>query len=160
LGAIVGILFEFLQHSYFCLPDQFIKRHKSSTACFELNVFGYRMGKQHQFWFTVALVTLNALVLNFRVSSWGRAATLIYNMKFVWLVVYFISGPLYVAIIVPLVRAVDCTTTPMIDGVIQQSSVPVLRWDPSLGACWQTEHSRLGVVRFGLVNFTSIVRPT
>lgn len=148
LGAIGGILFEFVQHSYFCLPDQYIKRHTSATAVFELNIFGYRVGKQHQFWFTVGLVAFNALVLNLRVSIWGRAAHVLYNMSFVWLAVYFISGPLYVAIIVPLVRAVDCTTSPTIDGKVQDTSVPVLRWDPSLGACWQTEHTRMAWAGF------------
>ena len=48
LGAIGGIVFEFLQHAYFCLPEQVVKTRTTTTAVFELNIFGQRLGKRHQ----------------------------------------------------------------------------------------------------------------
>jgi hypothetical protein len=163
LGAYGGILFEFLQHSYFCLPVQFLSQNYKTTKTVELNFFAEDIAfpgqdRRHQIWLVVGLVVFNTMVLILRVSLVGQSLYKLIESRKIWLLVYFISGPLYVSILVALVRSLDCTLelTPSelaasgVDPSATETIVmgtPVLRWEPSL-TCWEDKHLPIGIAAF------------
>jgi hypothetical protein len=163
LSAYGGIMFEFLQHSWFCLPAKFLSENYGSTKTVELNFFAEDLtlpgqDKRHQVYLVIALVAFNSLVLIMRVSLVGQSLYKLIESRKIWLMAYFISGPLYVSILVALVRTLDCTleltpTELRTSGAdahateMMKLDKPVLRWEPQL-TCWEDKHLPMGCAAF------------
>ena len=107
ISVVAGMLIEFAQHSYYCLPNYFLEAHPRVTEVVELS-FNTHVTYTTLFWTVVTLAVWNSAVLLMRVGFKGGRAAQLSASNFVWTTVYFISGPLYVSIIQHLSRVFDC----------------------------------------------------
>jgi hypothetical protein len=165
--AVGGILFEFLQHAYFSLPKSFIFKQSSTsfTDLLEMNIFG-ASHTALQLWLAVACVAINSIVILIRIGLYGKHVGFITRMKFIWHIVYFISGPAYVAILVALTRVLDCTklvteypfeainstNSSLMEGNATYTETIVLTRQPEI-ACWEGPHLSLAWAAFFCIAF-------
>jgi hypothetical protein len=107
VGVIAGFAIEFAQLSYYCLPSFYREAHPKRTAMVEMT-FDTSITYITLFWSVASLALLNSVVLLMRVAFKGGRAAKLASSTWVWTVVYFVSGPLYVSIIQHLIRVFDC----------------------------------------------------
>ena len=140
--GVLGILVEFAQLSFFVLPRGVFESVLGAGSDGRLRAWvemrpQFLLDYEAQFWAVVAVVIFQNLVVIARVLAKGHAAYIIASSRLLWLAVYTISGPLYVSIVVCLIRALDCDYTDVASG----RGPPRLNADRSI-VCWSNHDSR------------------
>jgi hypothetical protein len=149
--TIGGIVFEWFQHSMYCMPFDFIPRlarrhfsigtspgeHKSGAMSYE-DLVGTPFALV--FWFVLGLVGFNFVMVVLRLTLVGRKQDRFGDCWQLWLVVYYINGPLFVSIVTVLSQGLVCS--------YERDTPPVLLFSPST-YCWQGGHNLVAVSAMG-----------
>jgi hypothetical protein len=141
--AVGSVLVEFAQMAFFCLPAVVSARSAAEEGGGEKGTAGaVRKGFEMnfvpsfetQFWACFGCAIAQQIIIILRVLLKGQNAYAWANSVWLWQLVYLISGPLYIAIVVCLIRALDCDYT---------VNPARLQADPSI-ECWSASNMRHG----------------
>jgi hypothetical protein len=167
--TIGGILFEWFQHSLYCLPVDFVPRlakrffnfgtssnggdvttasgggggggadaHTSMNAATYEDLVGIPFA--YIFWLVFAFVSFNFVMVVLRLTLVGRKQYQFGDCWQLWLLVYYINGPLFVSIVTVLSQGLVCS--------YERDAPPVLVFSPST-QCWQGGHRFVAVSAMG-----------
>jgi hypothetical protein len=132
LLAVGGMTFEFFQLALFLLPPP-LAGGGGASAVLRQVLEGMGLPPRLYtvlFWSCVGVVVVQLVIILLRVVLTGQAARHLAGSRLCWIGVSLVSGPLFIAIVVALIKALVCNYEP---------SPPVLFAAPEV-VCWRGQH--------------------
>jgi hypothetical protein len=140
LSTLGGIALEFAQHAFFCLPYKAFTGDGLMTKLRGIIEINFSVKFSLVFWACVAMVVFVVVIMILRVVLTGQKAYRLNQHWPIWLIVYGVSGPLFISIVSTFVFALSCDYDPAL-------KYPVLIQDSDI-ECWKGEHINMASMAF------------